>query len=101
MLMQIADTFERPSSKSCYWIFKIWSLKFKILPGVVACTCKSATLETEYWNGVGSIPVRGNSSSIGGWIVWPPVIQHRVRSMTKYWALIRPNSELRFQDGLN
>ena len=38
-------------------------------PGVVACTCNSATLEAEFWNGVGSIPVGGNSPSVGGWIV--------------------------------
>ena len=30
---------------------------------------KSATLETEFRNGVGSLTVRGNSPSIGGWIV--------------------------------
>ena len=36
---------------------------------VVACTCNSATLEAEFWNAVGSIPVGGNSPSIGGWIV--------------------------------
>ena len=46
------------------------------MPGVVACTCNPATLEVEFRNGVGSIPVGGNSSLIGGWIVWPPVIQH-------------------------
>ena len=45
-------------------------------PGVVACTCNPATLEAEFRNGVGSIPVGGNSPSIGGWIVRPPVIQH-------------------------
>ena len=38
-------------------------------PGVVACTCNPATLEAEFRNGVGSIPVGGNSPSIGGWIV--------------------------------
>ena len=36
------------------------------LPGVVACTCNPATLEAEFWNGVGLIPVGGNSPSIGG-----------------------------------
>ena len=36
---------------------------------VVACTCNPATLEAEFQNGVGSIPVGGNSPSIGGWIV--------------------------------
>ena len=36
---------------------------------VVACTCNPATQEAEFRNGVGSIPVGGNSSSIGGWIV--------------------------------
>ena len=44
--------------------------------GVVACTCDPATLEAEFQNGVGLIPVGGNSPSIGGYIVWPPVIQH-------------------------
>ena len=36
---------------------------------VVACTCKLATLETKFWNGVGSVPVWGNSPWIDGWIV--------------------------------
>ena len=31
----------------------------------------------EFWNSVGSIPVGDNSPSIGGWIVWPPVIQYK------------------------
>ena len=39
------------------------------LPGVVACTCNPATLEAEFRNGMGSIPVGGNGPSIGGWIV--------------------------------
>ena len=34
-------------------------------PGVVACTCNPATLEAEFRNGVGSIPVGGKSPSIG------------------------------------
>ena len=38
-------------------------------PGVVACTCNPATLEAEFWNGMSSIPVGGNSPSIGWWIV--------------------------------
>ena len=45
------------------------TLMRKPRPGVVACTCNPATLEAEFRNGVGSIPVGGNSSSIGGWIV--------------------------------
>ena len=32
----------------------------------VACTCNPATLDAEFRNGLGSIPVRGNSPSIGG-----------------------------------
>ena len=32
---------------------------------VVPCTCNPATLEAESWNGVGSIPVGGNSLLIG------------------------------------
>ena len=39
------------------------------LLGVVACTCNPATLEAKFLNGVGSIPVEGNSPLIGGWIV--------------------------------
>ena len=35
------------------------------LPGVVACTYNPATSETEFRNGVGSIPLGGNSPSIG------------------------------------
>ena len=37
--------------------------------GVVPCTCNPATLDAEFWNRVGLIPVGGNSPSIGGWIV--------------------------------
>ena len=38
-------------------------------PDVVVCTCNPATLEAELRKGVDSIPVGGNSHSIGGWIV--------------------------------
>ena len=41
----------------------------KFVSSVVACTCNPATLEAKFWNGVGLIPVGGNSPSIGGWIV--------------------------------
>ena len=59
------------------------------LSSVVACTCNLATLEAELWNGVvnsPSIPDGGNSPSIDGWIVLPLVIQHKERSLTKYWT---------------
>ena len=36
---------------------------------VVACTCNPATLEIEFRNVVGSIPVGGNSPLLGWWIV--------------------------------
>ena len=39
-----------------------------VTPGVVACTCNSATLEAASWNGVGSIPVGGNKQSFDGWV---------------------------------
>ena len=65
------------------------------------CTCNPATLEAKFWNGVGLIVVGGKSSSIGGWIVWPPLIQHKERSVTKYWDLTENNNEPRFKDGLN
>ena len=35
-------------------------------PGVVACTCNPATLEADFRNGVGSIPVVGNGFSVSG-----------------------------------
>ena len=35
-----------------------------------------ATLGAGFRGGVGPIPVGGNSPLIGGWTVWPPVIQH-------------------------
>ena len=38
--------------------------------GALACTYNPATLEAEWWNGVGSLPVRSNSLSIDRWIVW-------------------------------
>ena len=50
----------------------------------MACTCKAATLDAESWNDVGSIPVIGNSPSIGGKIVLSTVIQHKERSLTNY-----------------
>ena len=40
-----------------------------VWPSIVACTCNPATLEAEFWNGVGLIPVGDNSPSISGWIV--------------------------------
>ena len=58
-----------------------------IYPGVVKYIYNSATLEAEFRNGVGSVPIRGNSASIGGWIEYPPSIQHRERSLTEYWDL--------------
>ena len=52
-------------------VFKYRSSRSKVFckTGVVACTCNPATLEAEFRNGVGSVPVGGNSPSIGGWIV--------------------------------
>ena len=39
-----------------------------LLIGCRACTCNLATLEAEFRNCVGSIPVGGNSPSMGEWI---------------------------------
>ena len=39
--------------------------KYISFPGVVACTCNSATLQAECGNDVGLILVRGNSLSLG------------------------------------
>lgn len=65
------------------------------------CTCNPATLEAKFWIGVGLILVGGKSSSIGGWVVRPPLIQHKERSVTKYWDPTENNNEPRFKDGLN
>ena len=46
-----------------------------------------ATLEAEFPNGVGVISfgdITPNCSLICGWIAWPPIIQHKERSLTKY-----------------
>ena len=58
-----------------------------MLPGAVTCTCNPATLEIEFGNVVGSVPVRSNSPSVGGWTVWPPLIQHKEKNPTKYLEL--------------
>ena len=55
--------------------------------GLVAYIFNPASVEAKFRNNVGSIPVGGNSPWIGGWIRWPPVIQHNERSLTKYWDL--------------
>ena len=56
--------------KILIWKISFCLLKFSFcLPGVVTCTCNPATLEAQFRNSVGSIPVGGNSDSIGGWIV--------------------------------
>ena len=76
-----------------------WFLLLVFRPGVVTCICNPTTLEDEFRNGVDSLPVRGNSLSIGGWIVWAPVIQHKERSLSRYWDITRdlktnPDSKL-------
>ena len=38
-------------------------------------------MEAKFWNSVGSIPVEGNSLSIGEWIAWPPEIQYKQRNL--------------------
>ena len=65
----------------------VYGMGSQTKPDVVVCTCNPATLKAKFLNGVDSIPVGGNSPSIGEWIVWPPVIQHKDRSLTKYWDL--------------
>ena len=53
--------------------------------GVVENTCNPDSLEAEFQNGLGLILVGGNSPSLGGVIVWPSVIQHKEKGLTKYW----------------
>ena len=68
--------FLKLSGTSGLWKNSIYDKFVKGKSGVVACTCNPTTLEVEFRNGVGSIPVESNSPWIGGWIVRPPVIQH-------------------------
>ena len=51
--------------------------------GVVACTYNPVRLAAEFRNAVDSIPINGNSPSLGGWIVCLPVIQHKASNLTK------------------
>ena len=54
------------------YYFQVFLKKYKYIVkmlGVMTCTCNPATLEAEFWNGVSSIPVGGNSPLIGWWIV--------------------------------
>ena len=46
-----------------------------VQPGAVACTCNPAILEAQLPTGVRLKSVWGNSSSLGGWIVRPPVLR--------------------------
>ena len=48
---------------------KLTYLAIVVYPTIVACICNPATLEAKFWKSVGSMPVKGNSSLIGGWIV--------------------------------
>ena len=68
---------------------------------IVACTFNTATFEVNSKTvRVGSMPVGGNRPSVGGWIVWPPVIQHSERCQTKYWDLTVKLWTTRFHVGL-
>ena len=56
---------------------------------VVACICNSVILEAALRNAEGSIPSGSNSPLIGGWILWPFVMQHKVTlCLDKYYARI-------------
>lgn len=61
--------------------------------GVLACTCNPPTLDAEFWNRVGSKLVMGNSPSIDGWIMGPPVVLNTERNPTKYWELTETLTE--------
>ena len=47
-----------------------------IIAGKGGCSGNLANLHTEFQNGMGSTPVRGNNPSVSEWIVSPPVIKH-------------------------
>ena len=54
---------------------------------VVACASNPATLETEFRNSVGLIPVGTNSRLVGKWIVLPLVTLCKERNLIKYCDL--------------
>ena len=53
----------------CIYVHYIKLCQIMSMLGVVPCTCNPATLDAEFRNRVGLIPVGGNSPLIGGWIV--------------------------------
>ena len=55
-----------------------------LLPDVATFTCNPATLEAKFQNGVGLMAIGGNNSSIGRWVKWKSVIQHKEKGLTKY-----------------
>ena len=61
-----------------------WTIEFPIKSGVVAYTYNSNTGSRDR---VGSKPVTDNNPAMGGWIVWPPVLQHKERNLTRLWDL--------------
>ena len=65
--------------------------KFHLECDISCDRCSTGVLNrcrfSKFRNVVGSIPVEGNSPVIGGWVLWPPIIQHKGRSMTNYWGL--------------
>ena len=42
----------------------------------------------------GSVTARDESPSIGGWIVWTPVIQHKEKNQTKYLVRAWQSTEI-------
>ena len=62
---------------------KIPLIWHKNISGVIACTYNPYPFEIEFPKRCGTISNTGNSSSMGGWIMCPPVSQHQERSLTK------------------
>ena len=83
--MQLDDKFD--SHQYFQNIIMIEELQLRKKSNADMYTFNSATLETEFWIDVDLISVGANSSSIGEWILWPPVIQHMKRNVIKYLDL--------------
>ena len=79
----------------------MYLLRQRRIPGQGAWTCNSVTTEEEFGNGVGSKTIEGKSLSLGGWVVWSLVIQHKERVLINIGTLLGPNIERRFQAGLS
>ena len=81
--------------KVCLTIWIVFHKLYLVHPGfykkklcmcVCVCVCGSVTLEAEFGNCVSSVLVGADSPLTDGWIVWPPLIQHKRGFWLSTWG---------------